>query len=702
MTALLYFVVALLATGLATRAWLAARGEPARIAFLAYGWALGVAYLSFALSLLPGLDLLRLAYLFAGMWVPPTALWTVDHLFRREDGRPPSPQVARLLGATAVLAPLFTGLELFFYPYTPRSSGVEVVAGVMVAVGSVLVILRIWEAWRATSAKLDRTRLQYLIGVAAATVVFTMIEQVARILGPQPTAEAALSISTRVFLLQGPIPPFSALLALLVTWFLYQVLELYRLLDLQELMSRMAVLGVSGLLLVLVDGVTVLWVGTFTDYPVHTTFQVFLASVLFLAAYDPLRHQIHLAANRFLNQRGQQLQDAMLGLRAEIPSLISARGLAETLLARLHASGRVPSASVYLWDRSLDAFACVAVRGQGGQRPLAVVAPQPFTEPFTEGVRWFLAAEVQRRARVDAREAELARLMAAQGAGLTLPFVTSKGVVLGWVNLRDEDWSDGFTADELQGLAEIADLAAVALANISEFQALEEAHRLSALGAMAAGLAHEIRNPLAGIKGAAQFLQGEVGLSPDAQEMLDVVVVEADRLNVVVSQFLDYARPMNLQLDLTPLNALVSQALALVRAQGVPAGVRLEEQLDPDLPLVPLDPGRVRQVLLNLVQNGIQAMPEGGTLTLSTHRRQAPGRAPSVEVRVADTGRGVPLDVQDKLFVPFFTTKEHGTGLGLAISQRIVQRHGGEIELQSEPGAGAVFSVRLPIPDDGT
>jgi signal transduction histidine kinase len=382
--------------------------------------------------------------------------------------------------------------------------------------------------------------------------------------------------------------------------------------------------------------------------------------------------------------------------------LISARGLAETLLARLHASGRVPSASVYLWDRSLDAFACVAVRGQGGQRPLAVVAPQPFTEPFTEGVRWFLAAEVQRRARVDAREAELARLMAAQGAGLTLPFVTSKGVVLGWVNLRDEDWSDGFTADELQGLTEIADLAAVALANISEFQALEEAHRLSALGAMAAGLAHEIRNPLAGIKGAAQFLQGEVGLSPDAQEMLDVVVVEADRLNVVVSQFLDYARPMNLQLDLTPLNALVSQALALVRAQGVPAGVRLEEQLDPDLPLVPLDPGRVRQVLLNLVQNGIQAMPEGGTLTLSTHRRQAPGRAPSVEVRVADTGRGVPLDVQDKLFVPFFTTKEHGTGLGLAISQRIVQRHGGEIELQSEPGAGAVFSVRLPIPDDGT
>jgi signal transduction histidine kinase len=167
-----------------------------------------------------------------------------------------------------------------------------------------------------------------------------------------------------------------------------------------------------------------------------------------------------------------------------------------------------------------------------------------------------------------------------------------------------------------------------------------------------------------------------------------------------VSQFLDYARPFELKLELCDWAPVVTRALALVRAQGIPANVALVEALDDDLPPVRMDPVRMTQVVLNLVQNGLQSMDQGGTLTVGTRAgRDRVGRA-QVEIHVVDTGGGITEEVRDRLFVPFFTTKPHGTGLGLAISQRIVHAHGGEIDVWSVPGEGTSFVVRLPVDGD--
>jgi two-component system sensor histidine kinase HydH len=698
-TALLYFFVAVIAAVLSTRAWMSDRNEPTRQAFLGVGWLVAVTYLSFALSLLPGLSGLRLLYMMGGTALPVVALWAIDRLFTPPQSAV-SPTVYRLFVATAIVAPLTAGAHAFFYFDTPRSSPPEVLAGLFTFVVFGFVLWRLWEVHDATDLRVDRVRLRYLLGMIGGAVVMTLLEQLARNLGAVPDL-AQLSLSSRGVVLQGAIPPVSALLTGVATYFLYHTIVLSRLLDMHELFSRLFTLVVSAFALVLVDGVTLVWFGTFTDHPLHSTFQIFLGSVLFLAAYEPLTEQVSWWSNRIFNQRGQQLTEVLVGLRMRLPGVISVDNLTETILARLHASGRVPVCTVYLWDPKLQAFANVGHRGFAEQRPLAAIAPKPFTDKFAQDDEpWYFRATVTRLARTDATWREVLALMDATRADLVVPFEV-RGVVFGWMSLRDEDWSDGFSADEIERLRDIADLASVVLSNIRDFQALEEEHRLAALGAMAAGLAHEIRNPLAGIKGAAQYLQSET-LPSESQDMLQVVIDEADRLNVVVSQFLDYARPFELRKAPDHVNALVTHVLSLVRAQGIPKNVQVVEELAGDLPAVPLDRVRLTQVLLNLIQNALQAMPDGGTLTVITRRRTNRALEPVVEIAVGDTGVGISAEDMGKLFIPFFTTKPTGTGLGLAICQRIVQAHGGEMDVASTRGVGATFLVRLPLPVEQT
>jgi two-component system, NtrC family, sensor histidine kinase HydH len=692
MTALLYFLVAVMAAGLSTRAWMLDRTEPSRAAFLALGWTVTLCYVGFSLSLLPGLDDLRLLYMFAGCAIPATALWTLDRLFARDDVFM-SVEVTRAFGVTALVAPTLTGAQILLYDDVIALSPPQVLAGVFAGFGFVLLCERLFRVVQNSSLRVDRARLTYLFTVTASAVVFTVLEQAARALTATPDP-STMSLANRGVVLQGAVPPFSALFVGLTLYFLYSSLIMYRLLDLHELFSRLATLLTSAAILLVVDGLTFMWVDTFTTYPFHSTFQIFLASVMFLAAYEPLRDNISWVANRVFNQRGQQLADMLDNLRAQLATVISTQGFVETLLSGLHSSGRIPVCSVYLWQQGAEAFVCLGSVGHE-RRPLKTIAANPFTDGFERGMPWYSRYSVVRRSRNDPSWAEVLGLMDAMNADLTVPFI-SGGAIIGWYHVRDEDWSDGFSAEEIQRLQSIAALAAVVLSNIQDFKVLEEKNRLAALGAMAAGLAHEIRNPLAGVKGAAQYLQHEV-VDDESQEMLSVIIGEADRLNNVVTQFLDYARPFELDLRPEHINALVSRSLMLLRAQGIPDGVEVIDDLAGDLPTFALDSTRLTQVVLNLLQNALQAMPDGGRLTVTTRRRV--GRSGYVvEVVVSDTGVGIASDDLEKLFVPFFTTKEHGTGLGLAISQRIAQTHDGELEAQSIEGRGSTFVLRLPLP----
>lgn len=223
-----------------------------------------------------------------------------------------------------------------------------------------------------------------------------------------------------------------------------------------------------------------------------------------------------------------------------------------------------------------------------------------------------------------------------------------------------------------------------------------EKEKSQLLEEMATALAHEIRNPLGSIKGAGQYLRSETD-NAENQKLLDVIIEETDRLNNVVTQFMNYAKPYAVSPKMYNVNGIIEKAVAVIRASEMPAGIRIETELNPDLPEVFVDGEQMKQVILNIAFNGIEAMPDGGTLTIRTTRIESEeGEAVGISIR--DTGKGMSKEDLENIFKPFFTTKERGVGLGLSICQRIAKNNNGSIRAKSLPGQGSIFYIRLNLP----
>ncbi len=226
------------------------------------------------------------------------------------------------------------------------------------------------------------------------------------------------------------------------------------------------------------------------------------------------------------------------------------------------------------------------------------------------------------------------------------------------------------------------------------------AAQLATVGELAASLAHEIKNPLAGIQGAVQILLDRAGPGDPHREIFEAILQQVDRLGHTVRELLDFARPMPPQFEPGALNEVVERVAGLVGKDPAAARTILTKELAEDLPAVWMDEAQISQVLLNIMLNAVQVMPDGGRVTVRTSH-DGPGH---VMAEVVDTGPGIPAEVLPQIFKPFFTTKHKGGGLGLAICDRIVRDHGGTIQATSGEGGGARFSVYLPIagPAHGT
>ena len=222
--------------------------------------------------------------------------------------------------------------------------------------------------------------------------------------------------------------------------------------------------------------------------------------------------------------------------------------------------------------------------------------------------------------------------------------------------------------------------------------------RLAALGQLSAGLAHEIRNPLSTIKGSAEMLLKNVDTDGAvAHELAGYISTEVDRTNALVTRFLDFARPLALRLEKTEITEVIDEAVAQVEKHTPPLDVSIYKNYSPDIPPFLLDRQLIERVLYNLLLNAAQASPPQGSVTVKT--RQA---GDTVEIGVIDRGSGIAPKNRESIFNPFFTTKSSGVGLGLAIVAKIVDEHGGQITVESEPGAGSVFRVFLPMRENGS
>ncbi len=229
-------------------------------------------------------------------------------------------------------------------------------------------------------------------------------------------------------------------------------------------------------------------------------------------------------------------------------------------------------------------------------------------------------------------------------------------------------------------------------------EALQRAEQIRTAGELATGLAHEIKNPLAGIKVTMEALSEETYLSEEDRSVLFKVVDEIKRIEGLIKGLLNFARPPKPQFTDTDLNTVLDTAAQLVVKNrslppGEPGAITLVKEFAPGLPKIIGDPMQLKQVFMNLLLNAVDAMPEGGTVVLRTSLGQT---AHTITVDISDTGKGINAEIRDKIFQPFFTTKSKGTGLGLAISKRLIEEHGGKISIESNNGGGSTFRISLP------
>ncbi len=560
-----------------------------------------------------------------------------------------------------------------------------------------VVLYQVHQRRIATPSRIERGRLAYLVlgGLIA-------------------TAFAAVSLIPD---LSPIIPSIGKVGVVVYLYLLSQAILRHRLLDLNELLAKLVALSCLAVLLGTIYGVIILFAG---DDPALTVFNVLLVSFGLMALFEPvrLRFEHHVLGVVFAERA--LLGRVLDGLRREVPGIIEPAACAEHILDRIYETGRATHAAVYLLSENETGYRRIVFRGPEPPSWLDGTALRHVEHAAGSGHKAILRETVERRLQqtrralppaLEEQEAdettepeEIVRLRGLEtclerlSSGVLLPLIGA-GRMVGLLSLYDERVYEAYSTSEIKGLIVVADLAATVVENSKLYERMKERDRLAALGEMAAGLAHEIRNPLGAIKAAVQYLEPKT-LPDESGEFLEVILEEVDRLNGVVSQFLDYARPLKGSFSACDLGKLLKRTLRLLRPHDIQEGVEVVLTLADDLPPVLADPEQLRQVMINLILNAVQAMGESGRLELVTGRggiSSANEPSSAVYFAIFDDGPGIPADIRQNLFIPFFTTKDRGTGLGLPICQRIVENHGGRIDVHAREKAGTEFRVWLPV-----
>lgn len=223
---------------------------------------------------------------------------------------------------------------------------------------------------------------------------------------------------------------------------------------------------------------------------------------------------------------------------------------------------------------------------------------------------------------------------------------------------------------------------------------IERNRRLASLGRLAAGIAHEIRNPLSSIKGFATYFRERYKGIPEDQKIAEIMVQEVERLNRVIGQLLEFARPVKIDKKPTSMHTVIQHSLKMIQRQAQEKNINISTNLSPEIKNVSVDADRINQVLLNLYLNSIEAMEHGGALSVELSWDE---NSQTARIAVSDTGAGIKKEDIVHIFDPYFTTKQSGTGLGLAIVHKSIESHKGEVRVESEPGKGTTVTILLPL-----
>jgi signal transduction histidine kinase len=502
-------------------------------------------------------------------------------------------------------------------------------------------------------------------------------------------------------LLRLELPRVASLLVpLLYLYAGYLHLTQVRVADLRQLVGNSVALAIMAVGLAGFFAAIRIWVGERLDLFV---FDAFLASFALLLFFVPMRARIQSAMELRFLARKVALERGLRPLRERLKHILTLDELLQQVLAAVEKAEPFRSSSIFLRDDATLGFQLAGSIGLPTRSRVSLLS-EPVWVSTVESVDVLQREELERRIAEPKNAAERPRLevlcqtMRDLDAELVLP-LRAKSQVVGLWTLADARSRESFSSDEVRLLRAVADQIATSLENSKTFERVRARDRLVSLGEMAAGLAHEIRNPLAAIRGAVAVL--EEPADPKDAELYRVIVEEIARLNRVVESFLDYARPATRRGTIRDVGAFVKSCVEAVSRSKSRADVELTLEIEPGLAPLVADADQLERVVVNVVQNAYEALEGRGRVRVAVRRATASSLPDSwLEIAVDDDGPGMSETTLERAFIPFYTTKQEGTGLGLALCERLIRAQGGTIALRSKPSEGTSVLLRLPYPTE--
>jgi len=437
-------------------------------------------------------------------------------------------------------------------------------------------------------------------------------------------------------------------------------------------------------------------------------FSITLFSLLFLVTIFFYRIKPHTekAVGQLLFKDRYDYRQTLGNFSKALVSILDLQSLSKRIIETITQTMLVEKGSLFVWNEEKASYTLF----ESKNIKITDSTPHlPKDDPMPRYLQKVGKIVIREELVKEANTSEISRIikkMVLLEAEVSIPLI-SKGQLIGMINLGYKFHKDIYSHEDIELLNTLANQAAIAIENARLYEDLKRsksyirrADRLASLGTLTAGLAHEIRNPLVAIKTLTQLLPERLDDEEFRSQFLKIASGEVDRISSLVNELLDFARPSDPKWELEDINAILDGMILLISTATKKKLITIIKDYASNLPPVQIDREQIKQVILNMLLNAIDATSENGKITVKTRSFIKPGGEPYIQIEFTDTGCGIPGEHIEDIFNPFFTTKNTGSGLGLSISNQIVQDHKGYIDVESQLEKGSSFFVNLPVQQD--
>jgi signal transduction histidine kinase len=508
-------------------------------------------------------------------------------------------------------------------------------------------------------------------------------------------------------LMDSPLPPYGAPLTYFYTFPIAYAIARYRLLDIHIVVKRSLIYTLLLLLLLVPCYLLVMLSQVLAFGQVHFGFSLVTLVLLVMVGFffPKLRFRTEGALERVLFKKRYDYRETLLRSSKDMISVVNLETLANKLVRTVSTVLNIEKASLYLVDETQGYFEVKSVTNPtpGEFNELRLLRDDPLVQRLIRRPETLVREELEFSQNGNRAQKDVASRMGQLEAEVSLPLITQERLI-GILNLGHKEGREIYSNEDFEVLVTLANQAAIAIENARLYdnlrqsqRVLQRADRLSSLGMLTAGLAHEIRNPLVAIRTFTQLLPERYQDADFRTNFQSLALKEVDRICNLITDLLSFARPSTPNVSTENINEIIENVARILETGAKERDVKIQLRLSSDLPAIFVDKEQMKQVFMNLILNAIQSIEGGGLVEISSRLFVSSDSHKFVQIRVYDSGIGIPEKDIENIFNPFFTTKKGGSGLGLSISHQIVQEHAGYMAVESKVGHGTSFYINLPV-----